>query len=484
MEEDRRAASARLKSYIRGLPTSREKVAPTVMDKNGERKVMLQAHVTVLGVLGVDDVQQTVSTTIFLLLYWQDKSLAWNTSAYEGVDKIFLPMDSVWTPSVNLGNTMSATDVVRSAGNLEVDSEGRAKVQLPLFIETLCSLDLTHYPYDEQVCTILIYTFLEDLEWDAIESSRSDSEQLANALDIGSEWEMVNTSVELTVVSGQKTASPRIVLHVKRKTTFYTVCLVLSMVLTSYMNTLVFLVPLQSGEKVSFLVTICVSTSVFVSYFTTVMPRGLDSVPNTLKLLIGVIVESLIVLLATIVVLRLFHQQQQPNVPDPGKPGTQEAPQDLTHYPYDEQVCSILFYSFLEEFEWAAIESSRAFSQAIANTLELSSEWEMVNTSVHLIIYGEDDELSPKISLHLRRKTTFYTVCLVLPMVLTSYMNTLVFLVPLQSGEKVSFLVTIFVSTSVFVSSNQMYQTQGSLAPKKRHKVLMAPFCPGPDDKF
>ncbi|KAK7505244.1 hypothetical protein BaRGS_00003406 [Batillaria attramentaria] len=218
------------------------------------------------------------------------------------------------------------------------------------------------------------------------------------------------------------------------------------------MNTLVFLVPLQSGEKVSFLVTICVSTSVFVSYFTTVMPRGLDSVPNTLKLLIGVIVESLIVLLATIVVLRLFHQQQQPNVPDPGKPGTQEAPQDLTHYPYDEQVCSILFYSFLEEFEWAAIESSRAFSQAIANTLELSSEWEMVNTSVHLIIYGEDDELSPKISLHLRRKTTFYTVCLVLPMVLTSYMNTLVFLVPLQSGEKVSFLVTIFVSTSVFVS--------------------------------
>ena len=44
-------------------------------------------------------------------------------------------------------------------------------------------------------------------------------------------------------------------------------------------------------------------------------------------------------------------------------------------------------------------------------------------------------------------------------MVLTSYMNTLVFLVPLQSGEKVSFLVSIFVSTSVFVRCGVIYRS-------------------------
>jgi hypothetical protein len=55
-----------------------------------------------------------------------------------------------------------------------------------------------------------------------------------------------------------------------------------------------------------------------------------------------------------------------------------------------------------------------------------------------------------EVTLTLRRRTTFYTVCLVLPMVLTSYMNSLVFLLPLGAGEKVSFLVTLSVSTSVF----------------------------------
>ena len=40
------------------------------------------------------------------------------------------------------------------------------------------------------------------------------------------------------------------------------------------------------------------------------MPRGLDSVPNSMVLLVGVMVESLLVLLATLFVLRRFHGEQ------------------------------------------------------------------------------------------------------------------------------------------------------------------------------
>ena len=42
------------------------------------------------------------------------------------------------------------------------------------------------------------------------------------------------------------------------------------------------------------------------------MPRGLDSVPNSMVLLVGVMVESLLVLLATLFVLRRFHGEQAP----------------------------------------------------------------------------------------------------------------------------------------------------------------------------
>jgi hypothetical protein len=52
----------------------------------------------------------------------------------------------------------------------------------------------------------------------------------------------------------------------------------------------------------------------------------------------------------------------------------------------------------------------------------------------------------------IKRKTSYYVVTFLAPVVLTSYMNTLVFLMPADSGERVSYLVSIFVSNAVFVS--------------------------------
>jgi hypothetical protein len=62
----------------------------------------------------------------------------------------------------------------------------------------------------------------------------------------------------------------------------------------------------------------------------------------------------------------------------------------------------------------------------------------------------------------LKRKTAFYVYSFIVPVVLTSYMNTLVFLMPADSGERVSYLVSIFVSNAVFVSfcTSQMPQGQ------------------------
>ena len=45
-------------------------------------------------------------------------------------------------------------------------------------------------------------------------------------------------------------------------------------------------------------------------FFSSMMPRGLESVPNSMLLLVVVMVESLLVLLATLFVLRRFHGEQ------------------------------------------------------------------------------------------------------------------------------------------------------------------------------
>ena len=118
----------------------------------------------------------------------------------------------------------------------------------------------------------------------------------------------------------------------RRGSLFYTVCLVLPMAVTSYMNTLVFLLPLQPGEQIAFLLSIFVSTSVFFGLFSDVMPRGLDSLPAAMKLLVSVMLESLHVLLATLfVTCPVSHQQAEEATQTQGARGSrQELPEDTT----------------------------------------------------------------------------------------------------------------------------------------------------------
>nr|KAG5712650.1 hypothetical protein BaRGS_029705 [Batillaria attramentaria] len=212
----------------------------------------VNAAISVMAVLGVDDVQQTVKTATFLLLSWQDKAVAWNASDFGGIHSLDMPTDFVWMPNVWVFNALELSDVLRLEKDVVITKDGWFQVTVYFITETICNMDLTSYPYDEQTCPIVLGSSSTFISWTISNDHRA--EDVAQELSFSGEWDLLAYNRDTAVVF----------MTFRRKTTFYTVCLVLPMVLTSYMNTLVFLVPLQSGEKVSFLVTIFVSTSVFV----------------------------------------------------------------------------------------------------------------------------------------------------------------------------------------------------------------------------
>ena len=52
------------------------------------------------------------------------------------------------------------------------------------------------------------------------------------------------------------------------------VMVVCPLVLTSYLNVLVFLLPPNYGDKASYIISVTISVSVFASFFNGDMPRG------------------------------------------------------------------------------------------------------------------------------------------------------------------------------------------------------------------
>ncbi|XP_025076462.1 neuronal acetylcholine receptor subunit alpha-2-like [Pomacea canaliculata] len=302
------AEMARLAASIQSRPIVSQKVPPIAQDAAGGSTIHLRLEYSVLSLFGTDEMLQTVKTVMFLKLSWLNPALSWNASEHLNITSLEFPSSVVWVPRVLLLNSVDLVDVVETFGKaLFADNNGLVTLYMPMFTETVCTMDLTRYPYDQQSCQLIFTVFSSYVRW--LVEENNDTQQILNLTDLSTTWTLVKVNAKIQPLD--KITAVVITLHVKRKTIFYTVCLVLPMIIISCLNTLVFLVPSESGEKMSFFVSIFVSTSVYVSFFTDVMPRGLENVPNVMKLLLGVSIEGMLILLATIFILRRFHQEEK-----------------------------------------------------------------------------------------------------------------------------------------------------------------------------
>ncbi|KAL8599522.1 hypothetical protein ACOMHN_065961 [Nucella lapillus] len=302
VDKERLQDTARLHYVILQLPVVKHKVAPVKTLESGDVRVNVDVSFNVGSVLSLNDAEQTMTCSVYIVVEWRDISLVWNPRDYSNVSMIEMSPGAVWMPTLMLINSRDPVNIMSFADNLFIYSNGTVTVFVYYKTVTLCTMDHSQFPYDTQTCGIVLESSSPCCKINLTFGLLNETD--AVNLILQSDWELVSmTHAEALTKRG----FPSMQLQLRRRTVYFTVCLVLPMVLTSYMNTLVFLLPVQCGERFSFLVTIFVSTSLFISFFKDVMPRGLDTVPATMKLLVGVLVESLLVLLATVLVMCRHH---------------------------------------------------------------------------------------------------------------------------------------------------------------------------------
>ena len=293
-----RLAKAKLQRTLKSSPIVAEKIAPVVAIGSNDTKITVKMDFAIASVLSIDDAKEVMTTSAYIRVSWVDPALSWNVSQHLGLPSVELPVQTVWTPGIYIANSLDKKKLFDYTDSVTVLHNGTATGYFDHIVHTYCDMHLGRYPYDTQHCPLVVESFSSSLRITL--SAYIFDDTFSSAMSYSSGWDLVAQRINTLDNFG---ASVSLSCEVRRKTLFYTACLVSPMVMTSIMNTLVFLMPLQSGEKVSFLVSIFVSTSVFTSFFTTGMPRGLDSMPKTMKLLVGVIVENLLILLATLFVM-------------------------------------------------------------------------------------------------------------------------------------------------------------------------------------
>ncbi|XP_076105717.1 neuronal acetylcholine receptor subunit alpha-6-like [Mytilus galloprovincialis] len=214
--------------------------------------------------------------------------------------------DTVWKPDLVLKNGFHKFEELGgSFYYVRIKYDGRISWYPYHVFESQCSIDVTFYPYDEQTCHIIftIWTYrYDEVEIDP-ESKFELDEYTENSL-----WTITSTSVQINRVLGSHEID--FTINLRRKPTYYIVNIVIPLKFLGILNSLVFIIPADAGEKMSYSVTVFLSLAVFLTIITAQLPVNSESTPILSIYIVVQLSYCILVLVVNSFQLRLHHRHE------------------------------------------------------------------------------------------------------------------------------------------------------------------------------
>lgn len=180
-----------------------------------------------------------------------------------------------------------------------------------------CLLDVSSFPMDSHGCSFFIQTSRIDSSRIAIRNVSNDTTKVSFTQH--GEWEITDSSTEVLIlqepISGISCIALARTLKLSRRHLFVFLHTCLPLFLLGWLNIVVFIVSLKSGERITFAVTVLLTFIVFTTDISDTLPR------NSLKLSYASVGMAIINCLCTITVItsailcRMAHETALP-VPD------------------------------------------------------------------------------------------------------------------------------------------------------------------------
>ncbi|CAB1321161.1 unnamed protein product [Coregonus sp. 'balchen'] len=215
---------------------------------NDSHSLTVFFSINLMQIMDVDEKNQVLTTNIWLRMpesvfqSWFDHYLQWNQSEYPGVKNLRFTTDQVWTPDILLYN--SADDDFDSTFKTNVLVNSR------IFMST-CNVDVRWFPFDIQKCEMKFGSWTYDGWLMDLQMNEADiSGYMSNG-----EWDLVGVPGTRSEVFYDCCKEPypdvTFVVTIRRRTLYYALNLLIPCVLLSSMTLLIFLLPADSGEKIS-----------------------------------------------------------------------------------------------------------------------------------------------------------------------------------------------------------------------------------------
>ncbi|KAK3098157.1 hypothetical protein FSP39_016756 [Pinctada imbricata] len=249
---------------------------------NESKPIVVRFGITLQQIIDVDEKNQILHSNIWLQMYWRDVNLVWDPKEFGGVEEIRVPAKKVWKPDILVYNSADDDFDGTFHTNVIINYDGRCKWLPPGMFKSTCQIDIRWFPFDEQRCILKFGSWTYDGRYLDLVFDDKEEGDTSDFIRNG-EWELIG----VPGVRNEKTyeCCPEIYIditftvHIQRRTLYYGFNIIIPCVLISSMSLLLFMLPPDSGEKISLGVTILLSLMVFLLLVAETMPPTSDAVP-------------------------------------------------------------------------------------------------------------------------------------------------------------------------------------------------------------
>ncbi|XP_077112469.1 5-hydroxytryptamine receptor 3A-like [Ranitomeya variabilis] len=195
---------------------------------------------------------------------------------------ISIPMESVWFPDIQIAELVDSGKLLGNSF-VYIDSTGLIKYQVALRQSFVCMFYIFFYPFDAHNCTLSFYSQLHTIEhinlsaWVASDNLRL---QLQTIFYPG-EWELSYMSSSYRMETDEEKEYAVLVFHIifKRLSLYYVVNLIVPSVFLMILDIIGFYLPNESGERISFKITLLLGYSVFLIIVMDILPASSHTTP-------------------------------------------------------------------------------------------------------------------------------------------------------------------------------------------------------------
>ncbi|XP_072023690.1 neuronal acetylcholine receptor subunit alpha-9-like isoform X1 [Amphiura filiformis] len=270
----------------------------------------VQMLLFVAQVLEMDERRQTLTTNLWITFEWYDEFLRWDPEDYGGVESIKVKSDEVWMPDITLYNWAGDNYHAYMSKQINVVyKDGKINWAAPVIIKSHCTIDVTSFPFDMQACELKFGPW----QYSGKEVTLH-GEGDATVFNSDGEWDMEGLTALLkknfTLMPPIPYTHVLFTVHLRRLSMYYVFNLVMPCVLISGITVLGFVLPSDSGEKVSLGITVLLSLTVFLLLIAESMPPSSD-VPVIGQYYAGTMLLVSISIMLTVIVLNLHHRGPQ-----------------------------------------------------------------------------------------------------------------------------------------------------------------------------